>query len=129
MNKNSLLQLSRRERQIMDIIYQRGEASVAEVLENMPDPPSYSAVRAMVRILEEKGHLKHRVDGTKFIFNPTLPTENAKRSVLSHLVQTYFDGSVEQVVAALLDSSSTELSEPELDRLSQLIQEARKEGR
>ena len=129
MNKNSLLQLSRRERQIMDIIYQRGEASVAEVLENMPDPPSYSAVRAMVRILEEKGHLKHRVDGTKFIFKPTLPTENAKRSVLSHLVQTYFDGSVEQVVAALLDSSSTELSEPELDRLSQLIQEARKEGR
>lgn len=129
MNKNSLLQLSRRERQIMDIIYQHGEASVAEVLENMPDPPSYSAVRAMVRILEEKGHLKHRVDGTKFIFKPTLPTENAKRSVLSHLVQTYFDGSVEQVVAALLDSSSTELSEPELDRLSQLIQEARKEGR
>lgn len=129
MSKNSLLQLSRRERQIMDIIYQHGEASVAEVLENMPDPPSYSAVRAMVRILEEKGHLKHRVDGTKFIFKPTLPTENAKRSVLSHLVQTYFDGSVEQVVAALLDSSSTELSEPELDRLSQLIQEARKEGR
>ena len=129
MNKNSLLQLSRRERQIMDIIYQHGEASVAEVLENMPDPPSYSAVRAMVRILEEKGHLKHRVDGTKFIFKPTLPAENAKRSVLSHLVQTYFDGSVEQVVAALLDSSSTELSEPELDRLSQLIQEARKEGR
>ncbi len=129
MNKNSLLQLSRRERQIMDIIYQHGEASVAEVLENMPDPPSYSAVRAMVRILEEKGHLKHRVDGTKFIFKPTLPTENAKRSVLSHLVQTYFDGSVEQVVAALLDSSSTELSGLELDRLSQLIQEARKEGR
>ena len=129
MNKNSLLQLSRRERQIMDIIYQHGEASVAEVLENMPDPPSYSAVRAMVRILEEKGHLKHRVDGTKFIFKPTLPTENAKRSVLSHLVQTYFDGSVEQVVAALLDSSSTALSEAELDRLSQLIQEARKEGR
>ena len=129
MSKNSLLQLSRRERQIMDIIYQHGEVSVAEVLENMPDPPSYSAVRAMVRILEEKGHLKHRVDGTKFIFKPTLPTENAKRSVLSHLVQTYFDGSVEQVVAALLDSSSTELSEPELDRLSQLIQEARKEGR
>ena len=129
MNKNSLLQLSRRERQIMDIIYQHGEASVAEVLENMPDPPSYSAVRAMVRILEEKGHLKHRVDGTKFIFKPTLPTENAKRSVLSHLVQTYFDGSVEQVVAALLDSSSTELSGLELDRLSRLIQEARKEGR
>ncbi len=129
MNKNSLLQLSRRERQIMDIIYQHGEASVAEVLENMSDPPSYSAVRAMVRILEEKGHLKHRVDGTKFIFKPTLPAENAKRSVLSHLVQTYFDGSVEQVVAALLDSSSTELSGLELDRLSQLIQEARKEGR
>ena len=129
MNKNSLLQLSRRERQIMDIIYQRGEASVARVLENMPDPPSYSAVRAMVRILEEKGHLKHRVDGTKYIFRPTLPTENAKRSVLSHLVQTYFDGSVEQVVAALLDSSSIELSASELDRLSQLIQDARKEGR
>jgi len=129
MSKNSLLQLSRRERQIMDIIYQHGEVSVAEVLENMPDPPSYSAVRAMVRILEEKGHLKHRVDGTKFIFKPTLPTENAKRSVLSHLVQTYFDGSVEQVVAALLDSSSIELSASELDRLSQLIQDARKEGR
>ena len=74
MSKNSLLQLSRRERQIMDIIYQHGEASVTEVLENMPDPPSYSAVRALVRILEEKGHLKHRVDGTKFIFKPTLPT-------------------------------------------------------
>lgn len=129
MCKNSLLQLSRRERQIMDIIYRSGEASVAEVLENMSDPPSYSAVRAMVRILEEKGHLKHRVDGTKYIFHPTLPTENAKRSVLSHLVQTYFDGSVEQVVAALLDSKSAELSKPDLDRLSQLIQDARKEGR
>jgi predicted transcriptional regulator len=121
--------LSRRERQIMDAIYRRGQATVAEVLEDMPDPPSYSAVRAMLRVLEEKGHLRHDQQGPRYVFLPTVPRDQARRSALQQLVRTFFDGSTEQTVAALLDLSDTKLSDAELKRLSRLIDQARKEGR
>lgn len=105
--------LSRRERQIMDILYQRGKASSADVREAMPDAPSYSAVRAMLRVLEEKGHIAHRTEGMKYVFLPTVKRDKAKRSALKHLLDTFFNDSPEQVVAALLDVSSTRLTRPE----------------
>ena len=120
--------LSRRERQIMDIIYQRGEGSVAAVLKDLPDPPSYSAVRAMLRILEDKGVLSHRKEGPRYIYSPTLPRQRAARSALRRVLQTFFDGSTEHAVAALLDISESELSDAELRRLAALIEQARKEG-
>lgn len=129
MARKSHANLSRRERQIMDIVYRQGQATAAEVLEALPDPPSYSAVRAMLRILEEKGHLRHEQQGPRYVFLPTLPREKASRSALKQLVQTFFDGSTEQAVAALLDLSGSKLSSDELDRLSDLIDQARKEGR
>jgi predicted transcriptional regulator len=121
--------LSRRERQIMDVIYRRGQATAAEVQEGMPDPPSYSAVRAMLRVLEEKGHLRHEQQGPRYVFLPTVPREQARQSALQQLVQTFFDGSTEQAVAALLDLSDRSLSDAELARLARLINQARKEGR
>ena len=121
--------LSRRERQIMDIIYRLGQASAAEVMENLPDPPSYSAVRAMLRVLEEKGHLRHRKQGPRYVFLATVPRHKARRSALKQVVQTFFDGSAEQAVAALLDVSRSQLSEEELGRLAELIKQAREEGR
>jgi predicted transcriptional regulator len=121
--------LSRRERQIMDVLYCRGQATAAEVLEDLPDPPSYSAVRAMLRVLEEKGHLRHDQQGPRYVFLPTVPRDQARRSALKQLVQTFFEGSTEQTVAALLDLSASRLSDTELDRLSHLINQARKEGR
>lgn len=120
--------LSRRERQIMDVIYGRGRATAAEVMEGLPDPPSYSAVRAMLRVLEEKGHLRHDQQGPRYVFLPTVPREQARRSALRQLVQTFFDGSTEQAVAALIDESDRVLSGAELDRLARLIDQARKEG-
>ena len=123
------MQLSRRERQIMDVIYRSGRATAAEVMEQMPDPPSYSAVRAMLRLLEEKGHLQHEQDGPRYVFVPTVGREKARRSALRHIVSTFFDGSVEQAVAALLDGSDARLSEAELTRLSDRIALARKEGK
>ena len=120
--------LSRRERQIMDILYRVGKATAAEVREAMPDAPSYSAVRAMLRILEEKGHLSHEQDGPRYVFLPAEPRDQAKRSALRHLVETFFEGSVEQTVAALLDSESKSLKPLELDKLSRMIEEARKKG-
>jgi BlaI family transcriptional regulator, penicillinase repressor len=128
-SKDPGISLSRRERQIMDAIYRRGQATAAEVLEDLPDPPSYSAVRAMLRVLEEKGHLRHDQQGPRYVFLPTVPRDKARRSALKQLVQTFFEGSTEQTVAALLDLSASKLSEAELDRLSQLINQARKEGR
>ena len=119
--------LSRRERQIMDIIYQRGEAAAAEVLDALPDPPSYSSVRALLRVLETKGHLWHRRQGSRYVFLPTVPPEEARRSALARVVRTFFDGSTQATVAALIDQSS--LSQAELDRLQALIDRARKEGR
>src|SRR6185312_9053234 len=125
----SLSELGRRERQIMDVVIRRQRATAAEVLGDLPDPPSYSAVRAMLRILEEKGYLRHEHQGPRYVFLPTLPLEKARRSALKQVVQTFFDGSTEQAVSALLDDSSSKLSDEELDRLAQLIEQARKEGR
>jgi predicted transcriptional regulator len=121
--------LSRRERQIMDIIYRRGRATAAEVLADLPDPPSYSAVRALLRVLEEKGHLRHEQDGPRYLFLPTVGRDRARRSALKQLVRTFFDGSAEEAAAALLDMSRDRLAPDELDRLSTLIEKARKEGR
>jgi predicted transcriptional regulator len=121
--------LSRRERQIMDIIYRRGRATAAEVLADLPDPPSYSAVRALLRVLEEKGHLRHEQDGPRYLFLPTVGRDRARRSALKQLVRTFFDGSTEEAAAALLDMSRDRLAPDELDRLSALIEKARKEGR
>lgn len=120
--------LSRRERQIMDILYRTGKATAAEVRDAMPDAPSYSAVRAMLRILEEKGHLRHEQDGPRYVFLPAEPRDQAKRSALRHLVETFFEGSVEQTVAALLDGATKNMKPSELDKLSKLIAEARKKG-
>ncbi|HWC75564.1 MAG TPA: BlaI/MecI/CopY family transcriptional regulator [Gemmatimonadales bacterium] len=130
MPKESSTRLSRREREIMDVIYRApgGRATAAEVLEQLADPPSYSAVRALLRVLEEKGHLRHEEDGPRYVFLPTVPRERARQSALRQLLHTFFDGSTEAAVAALLDSS-TRLSDAELARLSRLIADARKEGR
>ena len=126
---NGQKNLSRRERQIMDIIYELNEATAAQVLERLPNPPSYSAVRALLRVLEEKGHLSHKQDGPRYVFVPTLPRDEARENALKHLINTFFDGSTEKVVAALLDISDEKLSEDDYQRLSQLIENARKEGR
>ena len=120
--------LSRRERQIVDILYSQGRATAAEVQAALPDPPSYSAVRAMLRILEEKGHVRHEQDGPRYVYVPTVARERAKRSALRHVLQTFFDGSTEQAIAALLDESDTRLSGRELERLAQLIDQARRTG-
>ena len=121
--------LSRREREIMDIIYKMGRASVAQVLERIPDPPSYSAVRALLRVLEEKRHLTHIQEGPRYIYFPTLPREEARQNALKHVMQTYFDNSTEDAVAALLNISEGKLSETDYKRLSEMIKKARKEGR
>ena len=116
--------LSRRERQIMDVLFQSDRATAAEVREGMPEAPSYSAVRAQLRILENKGHVQHKQDGPRYLYRPTLAKENATRSALNHVVDTFFNGSAEQAMAALLDDSD-DLSATDLDRLEQLIQQAR----
>jgi BlaI family penicillinase repressor len=121
--------LSRRERQIMDILYQRGKSSASEVLEAMADPPGYSAVRAMLRVLEEKGHVKHQAEGLKYVYVPTVARDKAKRSAVKHLLDTFFKDAPEQVVAALLDVSSTRLTRAELDRMAEMIEKARREGK
>ena len=122
-------QLSRRERQIMEVIYARGRATAAEVREDLPDPPSYSAVRAMLRILEDKGHLVHESDGPRYVFVPTVPREEARDTALKRLVQTFFGGSRESAVAALLDLEEKQLDEEALERIAEMIDGARKEGR
>ncbi len=129
MAKRTLDRLSRRERQIMELIYASRQATATEVLERLPDPPSYSTVRALLRILETKGHLRHVVDGTRYVFLPTVAPERARRSAMQSLLQTFFEGSPEKAVAALLDVSRSELSEEDLDRISHLIENAREEGR
>ena len=113
----------------MDILYQRGKSSASEVREAIPDAPSYSAVRAMLRILEEKGHVRHQAEGLKYVYLPTVAREKAKRSAVKHLLDTFFDDSPEQIVAALLDVSSTRLTREELDRMAEMIEQAKKEGR
>jgi len=121
--------LSRRERQIMEILYQRGKGSAAEVREAMEDAPSYSAVRAMLRVLEEKGHVRHQEEGLKYVYAPVVAREKAKRSAVKHLLETFFGGSPEQAVAALLDVSATRLTEDELNRMAEMIQRAKREGK
>ena len=121
--------LSRRERQIMDVLYRASRATAADVQAGMPDPPSYSAVRTMLRILEEKGHVHHELDGPRYVYIPTVARDKAKRSALTHVVNTFFDGSASQVMAALIEISPAELGDEELARLRQLIDNARKEGK
>jgi predicted transcriptional regulator len=128
MPKKSYLNLSNRERQIMDILYRFGQATAAEVQSHLPDPPSYSAVRATLRILEEKGHVQHQHDGPRYVFRPAVAREKAKRSAVRHLIRTFFNGSAEQAVTTLLDESSSKLSSEELDRLTELIEKARSKG-
>jgi BlaI family penicillinase repressor len=120
--------LSRRERQIMDILYQRGKSSATGVREAMPNAPSYSAVRAMLRVLEDKGHVRHQAEGLKYVYLPIVTRDKAKRSAVKHLLDTFFD-SPEQVVAALLDVSSTRMTRQELDRMTEMIEKAKQEGR
>jgi predicted transcriptional regulator len=121
--------LSRRERQIMEIVYEHGRATAAEVRERMADPPSYSAVRAMLRILEEKGHLRHEQDGPRYIFLPTVPRREASETALRRLVRTFFGGSPEGAMAALLDLEGNRLDEAALERLAGMIEEAKREDR
>ena len=111
----------------MDILYRRGRASVSEILDALPDPPTYSAVRAKLRVLEEKGHVRHEEKSLRYVYVPVVARESARRSALRHMVSTFFEGSVEDTVAALLDLSSANLSKADLDRISGLIAEV-KEG-
>jgi BlaI family transcriptional regulator, penicillinase repressor len=121
--------LSRRERQIMDVLFQCGEATAAEVQERMPEAPSYSAVRAMLRILEEKGHASHTEDGPRYVYRPVVARDTAQKSAVSHLLRTFFDGSVEAAMTALLDATDRKLSGAEVDRLAALIEQRKREGR
>jgi BlaI family transcriptional regulator, penicillinase repressor len=125
----SMERLSRRERQIMEILYRLGSATVADVLKELPDDVSYSTVRAQLRILEEKGHLRHEEKDLRYVYMPVVAREKVRRSALRSVMDTFFGGSAEEVVAALLDHSSTRLSDDELDRLAVLIEKARKDGR
>ena len=128
MVKKSYLRLSNRERQIMDILYRDASATAAEVHEQLPDPPSYSAVRATLRILEEKGQVRHDQDGPRYIFRPAVARDKAKRTAIRHLVETFFDGSPELAVATLLDESASELTKDDFARLEKLIDEAKNKG-
>ena len=121
--------LSRREREMMNIIFRQGKATATDVQEGMSDPPSYSAVRATLRVLEQKGHLRHQHDGTRYVYIPTVNREKARISALDHLLTTFFEGSAASVVATLIEQSKDQMTPDELDRLSSLIDQARKEGR
>ena len=122
-------QLSRRERQIMDALYQAGRATAAEVRAAIPDPPSYSAVRTMLRILEEKGHVRHEPDGPRYVYIPTVARDKVKRSALKHVVNTFFEGSASQVMAALVELSPRDLDDDEIARLRDLIDKAKQKKR
>jgi predicted transcriptional regulator len=122
-------ELSRRERQIMEVVYAEGEVSVGDVRERIPEPPSYSAVRSTLRILEGKGHVRHRQDGPRYLYRATVPVGSARRAALERLVGTFFDGSVEDAAVALLGLDDPSLSGERLERLAERIEDARKEGR
>lgn len=128
MTKPAEHKLSRRERQIMDVLYRRQRASVAGIRDALPEAPSYSAVRALLRILEEKGHIRHEAKDLRYVYFPTAPRGRAARKALRHVVETFFDGSAAQTVATLIDPSTGRISEEELDRISNLIEKARKGG-
>jgi predicted transcriptional regulator len=119
--------LARRERQIMDILFRRGRATAAEVMEDLPGEPSYSTVRTQLRVLEDKGHVRHEQDGLRFVYMPAVPRHAARRSALRHLVDTFFDGSPEKAVAALLGGEGSKLTDEQLDRIAMMIDKARKE--
>ena len=121
--------LSRRERQIMDVLFQRGSANVADVMADMPDRPSYSAVRAMLAKLEQKGHITHRDEGRTYVYAPVVRKDAARKSALAHLLKTFFDNSTEQAVAALLELRAPKLDEQELSRVADLVRRAKREGR
>lgn len=121
--------LTRREREIMDILHRRGRATAHEVMDDLADPPSYSAVRTFLRLLEERGHVRHEQDGPRYVYMPTVARREAQRSAIAHLVDTFFDGSVEDAVATLVESSKPKLSAQELDRIAALVAKAKKEGR
>ena len=125
----ALAGMSRRERQIMEILYQRGKASASEIREAMEDAPSYSAVRAVLRVLEEKGHVKHQAEDLKYVYVPTVNRDKAKRSAVKHLMGTFFNDSPKQIVAALLDVSSQRLTREELDQMAEMIERAKREGK
>ena len=128
-NTRALAALSRRERQIMDVLYQRGQATVAEVLDALTDAPSYSAVRATMNTLVAKGHAQFREEGRRYIYLPAIPADTARSAALRHLVSTFFDGSTEDAAVALLQTGDTQISRDAVDRLTRQIQKARKEGR
>ena len=121
----SQLYLARREHQILDTLYRVGEATVAEVLANLPDPPSYSCVRALLHILERKGHVKHKKQGARYVYVPALAREKARRMALQHVVRTFFDGSTQHALVALFDISGIDVKADELDRLAQMVDVAR----
>ena len=120
--------LSRRERQIMDIIFRRGRATAAEVMEELPGNPSYSTVRTQLRVLEEKGHVRHDEEGLKYVYLPVMARQTARKSALRHLIETFFDGSAEKAVAALLGGEGSKLSDDELNRIAELVDKTRKES-
>jgi predicted transcriptional regulator len=128
MPKPQPVALARRERQIMDILYRRGRATAAEVMEELPGAPSYSTVRTQLRVLETKGHVRHEEDGLRFVYMPAVARHAARKSALRHVVATFFDGSPEKVVAALLGGESSRLSEEQLQRIADLIDRARTVG-
>ena len=128
MKKPKLKALARRERQIMDILYKLERATVGQVLAALPDRPSYSTVRAQLRVLEEKGHIRHEEHGLRYVYFPAVPRDVARRSALRHLVETFFDGSTEKVVTALLGGEVSRISSEELERLAQMISKNRKES-
>ena len=121
--------LSRREREVMDVLHRRGEATVGEVMEELVDPPTYSAVRSVLRILKEKGHVTHRADGSRYVYAPAVTRDRARRAAVDHLVDTFFNGSAERAMAALLRREDVDLSEAALRRLAREIQRAEQEGR
>jgi BlaI family transcriptional regulator, penicillinase repressor len=120
--------LSRRERQIIDVLYRRGRATAADVMADLPGDPSYSTVRTQLRVLEAKGHVRHEDDGQRYVYSPAVPRGTVRRSALKHLVETFYEGSVEQAVAALLGGEGSRLTDDQLDRIEELIKKARKEG-
>ena len=120
--------LTRRERQIVDILYRRGRATAGEVMEELPGEPSYSTVRTQLRVLEEKGHVRHEEQGLRYVYMPAVPRGAARKSALRHLIDTFFDGSAEQVVGALLGGAGSRLTDEDLDRIAELVARARKDG-
>ncbi len=129
MKQTDIPQLSRRERQIMDAIYRRGRATAAQVRAELPDAPTYTTVRGLLRILEQKGHIRHEEQGTRFVYSPSLPRPRAGASILSHIVRTFFDGSAANAMAAMLGSSERSMNAAELERLSDLVKRERQKMR